>query len=657
MGLTATLLLGCEHGGARAEQRVQDEIEAVANDVARTRAAVNNAPDADTGAKLHTDLASHASRLEQLTSGTPGQTAAAALLAAHVRLDMGRLAADRLQQVEGELRRDRDSLSGLIDAGLVLDVLATAGEKFDPTTDQRTLESLRAEAARRIETLRGRINELEQPMAQITADSDASRAAAQQLERDEQALRQQARSAGHSAGFKYVEQAAEKRDALDALKVKIARNDLQLSELAPEKELATVDVAQQQAMIEAMKAAETDLGRSVQEARTIAVQCRERLEEVRSELTKGLEAIESQRKSSVVSLLSQADEDFNKAAQLAARGGGDGSARLTAATAQQSLAKLHWNHALSLRDHGLFVNRLRDAGAVLGDGTALAALSASIEAARTASVERATSAATSALEHIGSLSSERPETTQLKANLTALIDQLSSKDLVAQSSAAAAGGTTAAAATSFASPQAVVDFLKSPAASGPAGFGAVLNAMRASSPTSKQLLSYFKTTLEDSAELVAAVHEKFGAEGLSGSTPFGDSFMHGERLSLGEVTESRANVNDSASSANPAIVLVRAAGQWWIDADHAMKSFAPEAATQIAMMMPMMEQIRPVLRSASTEIAAQVRSGAITSPEAAQAALMQAVMMKMMGGAGLDPAMIEEQMKKAAQGLGADPEK
>ena len=36
---------------------------------------------------------------------------------------------------------------------------------------------------------------------------------------------------------------------------------------------------------------------------------------------------------------------------------------------------------------------------------------------------------------------------------------------------------------------------------------------------------------------------------------------------------------------------------------------------------------------------------------------MQAVMQKMMGGAGLDPAMIEEQMKKAAQDPSANPEK
>lgn len=657
-GLIATLLLGCEHGGARAEQSVQDEIEAVASDVARTRAAVSHAPDADTGAKLHADLGNHASRLEQLTSGTPGQKAAASLLAAHVKLDMGRLAADRLQQVEGELRQDRNSLSGLIDAAVVLDVLATAGERFDPTTDQRTLESLRAEAARRIETLRGRINELEQPMAQITADSDASRAAAQQLERDEQALRQQARSAGHSAGFKYVEQAAEKRDALDALRVKIARNDLQLSELAPEKEMATVDVAQQQAMIEAMKAAETDLGRSAEEARAIAQESRERLAEVRSEVTKGLEAIESQRKSSVVSLLAQADEDFNKAAQLASRSGGDASARLTAATAQQSLAKLHWNHALSLRDHALFVNRLRDGGSVLGDPTALGALSTAIETERTESIEKAKTAATAALEQLGSLSSERPETTQLKANLTALIDQLSGKDAVVQGSGAGAAGAGIAAgpAPTFATPQAVVDFLKSPAASGPTGYVAVLNAMRASSPTSKQLLAYFKVTMEDSAELVVAMHEKFGADAASGASPIGGAWPEGERLALGEVTESRANVNDAGAATNPAIVLVRAAGQWWIDADHVFKSVPPELTSQVAMMAPMMEQIRPAVRAAASEVAAQVRSGAITSPEAVQAALMQAVMQKMMGGAGLDPAMIEEQMKKAMD-AGVVPEK
>ncbi|MFO0875545.1 MAG: hypothetical protein U0575_16490 [Phycisphaerales bacterium] len=354
VGASLATLSGCEQSSARAERNAAKEIDSVTQALAAKRLPNPSLADADAVAKARNDLGALANRLTALQGAAPGQMSAANLLAASIEADRGRLAVDRLRLIDAQLRDERSGLATLIATGFALDALASAAERFDPSKDRADLARLRAEAGERVEELKQRAAKLAEPIAQLAAESDSSRAALQELDRSEMDLRSQARAAGPVMGYRFVEQASQKRGEADALRIRMARNDVQLMELKPEQSFAVTDAAQREEIMAQLAAASNDLKAMADDAKAIAEASRKRIGAIREQIARELEAIAGQTNGPAAELASQAEEDFTKSAQLAQRAAGPDAGRDMAlagkesvATAKLALARLAWGQVLA----------------------------------------------------------------------------------------------------------------------------------------------------------------------------------------------------------------------------------------------------------------------------------------------------------------------
>lgn len=654
-------LTGCEDSSARAQRVAQQEIDAVVEALASKRLADPATADGDAVAKSRTDLAALASRLAAIQGAAPGQEAAASLLGSSIQAEMGRLSADQLRRMQSQLREDRSALGSLVEAGFALDTLATAAERFDPSKDRDELGRLRAEAGERVDELKQAAAKLTGPIQQLNSSIDGARQSLQALDRSEMDLRSQARTAGPVAGYQFVEQAAQKRTESDALRIQMARQDVELMDLKPTQAFMLADAAQRQDIMAQLDAASNDLKTMADDAQAIAKRSRDRIAAIRTQVARDLDAMNSQINGPVAELTTQAEGDFGRSAQLAQRaGGGDlgAAAKAMVITARQSLATLAFNRTLTLGDEEMLLAALAAGGPLFGDGAEFKSRLEAVQKSRGEAVEKAKEAATAALEAVGQAGGESPSATTLKTNLTAMIDVLSGRAPVAATpamSGATASAPTSGSAGGFDSPDAILDFLKRGDFKSAATWRAMPNLYKASSSGSKAVLTFLRINAEDGAELNAAIVEKMGMEAMRDpSLTAGVPVPDPATLVIADVAESSAKLTGGPGQAP--VVLVKSGGRWFIDLDATMvaASNAQTAAQQqqmVGQLTQQMQAIRPMLKEIYAKLTQRVKAGEFKSVSELQAAIVQSMMEKMMGGAAPGGADMKKMMEEAAKQL------
>lgn len=660
-------LTGCEDASARAQRNAQNEIDAVVEALAAKRLVDPSAADADAVAKARSNLSALAARLAAIQGGAAGQQAAANLLGASIQAEMGRLASDQLQRIQLQVRGDRSALAGLVEAGFSLDTLATAAEQFDPSKDRADLARLRAEAGERVDELKQAAAKLAGPIAQLTTNIDGAKQSLQTLDRAEMELRSQARTAGPVAGYQFVEQAAQKRAESDALRIGMARHDVELMELKPTQAFLLADATQRQDIMAQLDAASNDLKAMADDSHAIAKASRERIAAIKAQVAERLGTMNSQLNGPAEELFTQADGDFGRSAQLAQRASGaDGgrdlalAAKAMVATARQSLAALAFNRTVALGEQQALLSALVQGGSLFGDETQLKAQLDAVQKARNEAVEKAKEAATAALEAVGQAGGDTPGAATVKANLTAMIDALSGRTPVAAPAASNAmtGGSapsTSGNAGGFDSPEAILDFLKRGDFKTAATWRAMPNLYKASSPGAKAVLTFLKINAEDGAELNAAIVEKLGMDAirdpsLTGGVPVPDPTT----LSVTDVNENGAKL--TGGPGQPPVVLVKAGGRWFIDLDATMAAASdPTTAAQqqqmIGQMTQQLQAIRPMLKQVYGTLTQRVKAGEFKSVSELQAAIVQTIMEKMMGGNAPGGADMRKMMEDAGKQL------
>ncbi|HMN95699.1 MAG TPA: hypothetical protein PKC43_03405 [Phycisphaerales bacterium] len=660
--LTAGLLLpailgGCESAAVRAQDAGQKEIDRVAAEFAALNALRPAAGDDDAGARRRQELRGLANRLAGLRDLAPGQQGSANLLAAGVFMAIGQSAADDAAMLARRLRDDRRQLDGRIEATNALRALAIAGDSYDPTADRAALESLRREAREQIATLDRLAAELTTPMARLSEEIVTSRAAAAEVERQEIDLRQQARAAGPTRGFRYVEEASRRRTEADGLRMVAARSEIELMAIAPDRELAEVDAEQLRGIVEQIDAAEGDLTAATSEARRLAEAARNAIAETRAAIAGTVRSIASLEQG-LDALVEEADAAFQQAAASAQRATSvtepralGSAARRSVASAYQAAASLHAGRAMTLRDDASQLRRVAGFGELLDDGAITARLDV-VEQARTASVGKAIAAATQALEQVGMFGSESPESAALRENLAAMIDSLSGR-AVATASQGGAGSSQVAAPTEgggAASPQDLLAMLRAIDFRRADDHRAIVRLYRGSGRDARSALRMLQIGGEDCGAFGAAMVDRFGIESIAasyGGMSVASDFGHYE---VGDVEGTRGTLAPTEPGLGE-IPIISARGRWYIDLDATLAAESAEVRASLSQMSQMLqgaEAMRPVIREVCEAMAARVRSGEFSSAEEATMAYSQALMERMLGGAGVD---VEAMMREAAKAL------
>lgn len=666
----SALLISCESASVRAEDAGQREIEAVA---AELRALQLRGPDGgpdgdgsgDAGSQRRQSLRALVTRLNGLRDLAPGQQAAANLLAAGIMSNVGQLAADDAQELGRRLRDDRRQLEGRIEAAGALQALAVAGDSFDPAADQARLEALRAEARAQITVLERVASELVQPMAALDESIAENRRGATEIERAEIDLRRRAREAGPIAGFPIVEQASLRRTEADALRLEAARDELELMEIRPERELAELDAAQLRGIVENLETVDGDLTGSVEAARALADAARASIAETRVAIADSIRSIASLDQT-IDGLVEEADQAFQESANLAQRATSvtepralGTAGRRSVASAHQALAALHMDRAISFRDQAAQLTRIASFGELLDDGAITARLG-TVEASRMASIEKAKAAVSAALEQVGQLGSDTPASTLLKSNLTALLDSLSGREVAAATSrASGSGGASGAGANAGApagaeTPEALLAMLQGIDLSQAAGHAAMVRLYRASSREGRGLLRVIAMNSEECGDLSAAMVEKFGPESLSAGYEGLSITPQAAALEVGEVGTTKGTLRPTAPG-TPEVAIVKGGGRWFLDLDAMIDAGGPGMRADVQQLVEMSqaaEAMRPLLREVCAEVAARVRAGEFATPEDVRGAVAEAAMSRAMGGAD-----VQEAIKRATEQLeGLSPE-
>ncbi|MFO0875546.1 MAG: hypothetical protein U0575_16495 [Phycisphaerales bacterium] len=177
-------------------------------------------------------------------------------------------------------------------------------------------------------------------------------------------------------------------------------------------------------------------------------------------------------------------------------------------------------------------------------------------------------------------------------------------------------------------------------------------AYKASSGASRAALDLMRMLGDDSADLNAAIVERFGLAAMRDPALTGGFAMPDwNELTVADVTDTKATLAPRRSGSKP-LPLVKSGGRWFIDFDGMLAAVAGSADAAQAQQQMMGQQVqqlqamRPQLKEAYAAIAAKVKSGQITSVEQIRTEMMQAIMSKMAGSAGGPDA---EAMKKAME--------
>jgi hypothetical protein len=164
----------------------------------------------------------------------------------------------------------------------------------------------------------------------------------------------------------------------------------------------------------------------------------------------------------------------------------------------------------------------------------------------------------------------------------------------------------------------------------------MLTVMDDSTPGGKAMKSITSAMLPVMGDLIRALHEEWGAEGVAAlqgggmAGGMGGGMMGGgsQKLTKKSIDGDRAVF---ATDEGAEVVFTKTASGWKTDITESMD---PEQLEQMQQMAPMMSMMMAPIGKAAKAVAARIRAGEFSSPDEVQAALREEAMKGMGGGFG-----------------------
>ncbi|MEY3027197.1 MAG: hypothetical protein RLZZ238_2094 [Planctomycetota bacterium] len=630
--LASVILTGCEDPAMEKQRAFERQFNEVAASYSSTLGAH---PDLFGGSPTDESLAALrgvADRAKSLSGGTPGQTAAARGLAASVYRTAGAVALSRAMALESGIANDARLALGYAEIAADLDALANAAENLDLAEARSGSSSMRDAAARGARAAQESLRGLEGPAAQLEASATRGAARLRELGQEAAVLVRKARELTPAAGLEFVEQAAGVRAEARTVALTTANQQSEADKLRGD---ASVEQAKLQASqtlqaaadkaLELINNFDADIDGRAKQARDMAA-------EMRGQADALLRSIADVRNGALKAAYEAAAGDFSNCANES-----DSDSLRFAVTAEEVRLAVSSLEGFVL--HGRTVSAVRGKAA-----TELADIKRIAGELQGALKEKAT-AASDMFANMG----EDPTYASLKAAADAAkqfaetsLDTLMAPPQMIESDAGAMTAGAKSSGRSMASSGAGVDdieaFVSRLNDSDPATSAEMmLSVMDDSTAGGKAMKGMTSSMLAATGDLLKALHEKWGDEGLAalgggmGGAAGGGMALGGggsQRLTKKSIDGDRAVFTAEDGTE---IVFNKTGSGWKTDLTSTMD---PEQLEQIKQMGPMMSMLMAPLGKASKAIAARIRAGEFDSPEDVQAALAEEMSKGMGGGFG-----------------------
>jgi hypothetical protein len=164
----------------------------------------------------------------------------------------------------------------------------------------------------------------------------------------------------------------------------------------------------------------------------------------------------------------------------------------------------------------------------------------------------------------------------------------------------------------------------------------MLTVMDDSTPGGKAMKSITSAMLPVTGDLIRALHEKWGAEGVAALQGGGMAGgMGGGMMGAGSQKLTKKSIDGDravfATEDGVEVVFTKTASGWKTDIT---ESLDPEQLEAMQQMAPMMSMMMAPIGNAAKAVAARIRAGEFSSPDEVQAALREEAMKGMGGGFG-----------------------
>ena len=586
------------------------------------------------------DLSGLLGSLNQLSGGTPEQSAAAALLRAQVATDLGTLESVRAGRVEADSRQLFALIGGLADAAARIENLSNV--EISLADDRERLAETRAAAERDSQDLRGVVAGMREPVERLDADRERRMAEIARIDDEIAILRRDAAAAGSRAGLPLFEEAADLNDQVIRLRTRTAIESGQLADASNELSLAETQLVASEALAgsaqSAMKELEdfsAALDREAKAGRDLATTLRGEAETL-------LARVEELRGESLDSLYQSAMTAFDEAAAASDSAGNVArdSANQYKIGSLRSRGTLIQSRIAGLDAEAILRERLAAAGTLFGGAAKAKPALEAILARRATLLEEGKAAYGEALALIESMGSEQPTVARTKSSIEASMAMLEGKGSPSAVKDPGPGGVGApgGSAGPFATAKALVDHVNSTDGRSAAGGLAMFSLMHASSPAARSFIDMARSMSDALSPLMVAAEKAYGAEAVANAATNGMGGMNAGPMvssltNLSLVSEDLESAQ-ATSGGGATISLIKVDGSWFIDADALVAAMGPQAQG-LAAAGPMMAMMKPAFTEAAIAVAGRIEAGEFADAGAAMAAFneaMKAAMAKAMGG-------------------------
>jgi hypothetical protein len=630
--IASVLLVACEDPAIEKQRQFEKQFNEVTASFADT---LGGRPDLLSSMPTDESIAALrevADRAKSLSGGTAGQMNAARALAASVYRTAAAIEIARAKSIESSLAVERGLAIGYNEIAADLEAIASAAENLDLSgargvaTDDR--DTAAREARKSQEALRG----LEGPASELNARIARGTARLNELGQEVAVLLRKARELSPSAGLEFVEQAAGIKAEARELSLKTSNEQIDAARLTGDANIEGATLKKHQALQAAASGALELLGNFDADLDSQAAKARETAAEMRRSAEALLKSIADTRGGALKAAYAAAEADLGNCASDA------------------DSDSLRWTIAVEeLRMHSAQVDGLVSQGRMLAamGGAGLGDVKSTAQTALGALKDKAT-AASEMFANMG----EDPSVAGLKAYADGVkkfaessVDTLMAPPKLvepkATASAGKAGGSKSGAASGRSMSGAAVEDIEAFVArmndADPATAAEMmLSVMDDSTPGGKAMKSITSAMLPVMGDLIRALHEKWGAEGVAAlqgggmAGGMGGGMMGGgsQKLTKKSIDGDRAVF---ATDEGAEVVFTKTASGWKTDITESMD---PEQLEQMQQVAPMMSMMMAPIGKAAKAVAARIRAGEFSSPDEVQAALREEAMKGMGGGFG-----------------------
>jgi len=662
LGLAAAMAGGCSDGDAAARVEAQSTLAEATAKYQRLVGRSIDPGDAASLAGTRDELAGVASSVDALRSAGPGQSAAAALLAAHARLAIVDLLMVEAGAIRDEIDRQASDLRVAIEDLEHLAARRRAIRVLADALGEPLLEEDHQAARRMLAEARERTQALEEPIATLETEIDANQGRADELREQSQSLYRQATEAGWYRGLRDYRQAVDVQRAADRLDYQIG--------------LAEADLAYQYRSPQSLARTEADglrrLVESIEETRTgiddLEREVRGELSELDSTLASSADAVVNEARQlgtmieqRIGQTLGTAVTQAQEAARAAGRAASAGRDARSSAALEQSQAEARrgqvlWTHARILEQHA---NLLRDLAGIEAPGTD--GLSADVDALME-QIGTLRSQAAEALEaargHAANAGGGPASAAFLASLETAIAASRGERVTVGGGGGGMIGGGpgmggSGQATEGFESAVAIVKALNTLSTSDFDGIMRLVNAIEPTSRETRILLDAGRSILGSAARFMQALATIESADGGTGGMldmirmqmeSDAPVFRRAQIVDQGD-GEATIEAIPAGESEPVTLEVVKLRGSWRIIADEAIFEGLGGMAGG-GMPMPgspggpggdesieMVSQMAPMIVRMLDDVSRRIESGEI-STEAELSAAMEQMMQQFMGGMG-----------------------